>query len=63
MEDMKEGAGTEQELIKRRRRKDCKGCWGAMAKVGEKKPKQYVEIESKENRNCVNMDVVIGIKC
>lgn len=62
MEDMKEGAGIEQELIKRRRR-DCKGCWGAMAKVGKKNPKQYMEIESKENRNCVNMDVVITIKC
>lgn len=63
MEDMKEGAGIEQEFIKRRRRRDCKGCWGAMAKVRGKKPKQYMEIESKENRNCVNMDMVITIKC
>lgn len=34
-----------------------------MAKVRGKKPKQYMEIESKENRNCVNMDMVITIKC
>lgn len=33
-----------------------------MAKVG-KNLKQDVEIESKENHKCVNVDVVISIKC
>lgn len=36
-----------------------------MAKVGKKKKKteQYMEIESKENSNCVKVDVVISIIC